>query len=767
MLVRPISPVLAAFVTPGFVFAGLALVGIPIIIHILNRRRFRTVSWAAMDFLLRALKKNRRRLRFEQWLLLATRCCLLALLGLALARPLGCDSASIAALGGRSGLTVLIIDNSYSMAYEVNTPDAKTHLDRAKKLTQGLIDRLSPGAESVAIITTAKAPATSKNAEPHVLLRPGYDLVAARSAVDRVEQAYMQADMDAALSAALQIGRDQASQPNKRLIILSDAMQSDWRPAQAEKLRQDGAELAKLFAVTYHDVTDHKPLANLAVEQVVAQDNLVTSRFGTVLRADPRAFGQAASATLQWRVNDRAIDSQSGSTQLGPEASYQSLAVDKLPGGPQLIAASLPADDALHLDNTRFHVVDVASELRILIVEGQRGSRAVESSGFFVREALAPDRESSADTAAPSTPAPASTSNSYAAPEVISDLELSNKLLNRYAAVIFASVGEVQATEAQRLEQFVRQGGVLMLFMGDPVNASSYNANLLPRKLIPGALVKRMSVSGASDQRPFTFDFNPRGLLHPYLQAFANQENTGLNTVDVYTYWQVSPTAGTGVERILNFVPTAGAAPTSGAAQPDPVLTVHPLGQGRVIFCSTSANTDWTSFPNKNNYPTLLHEMLGHSVRTAERWLNLEVGEPLVVPPSALTGVAPTLSDAAGNPVVMTAASSDGQTVYETDPLTRPGVYRLMLGGKSVPVAVNLPASESDVRTLTESALRDSLGGIDIVFRGSALPAQQAAAEDGNDFGWSLMLALFALLGVEAFMAMRFGHYRRPQVAGA
>ena len=69
--------------------AGLLLASIPIIIHILNRRRYKTVNWAAMDFLLRAMRKNRRRVRFEQWLLLAVRCLVLAFLGLALARLAG------------------------------------------------------------------------------------------------------------------------------------------------------------------------------------------------------------------------------------------------------------------------------------------------------------------------------------------------------------------------------------------------------------------------------------------------------------------------------------------------------------------------------------------------------------------------------------------------------------------------------------------------------------------------------------------------------
>src|SRR5436190_4974649 len=112
------------FVTPMFFAAGLLLASIPIIIHILNRRRYKTVQWAAMEFLLRAMRKNRRRLKFEQWLLLATRCLLLFLLALALARPLaGCSRNSIAnVIGGRAGLNVFVIDNSYSTAYEAAHP---------------------------------------------------------------------------------------------------------------------------------------------------------------------------------------------------------------------------------------------------------------------------------------------------------------------------------------------------------------------------------------------------------------------------------------------------------------------------------------------------------------------------------------------------------------------------------------------------------------------------------------------------------------------
>ena len=59
----------------------------PFIIHLLNKRRFKIVNWAAMDFLFDAEKKNRRRVKLENFILLLLRCLAMLLLGLLLARP--------------------------------------------------------------------------------------------------------------------------------------------------------------------------------------------------------------------------------------------------------------------------------------------------------------------------------------------------------------------------------------------------------------------------------------------------------------------------------------------------------------------------------------------------------------------------------------------------------------------------------------------------------------------------------------------------------
>ena len=60
------------FLNPLLLWA-LPLAAVPIIIHLLNRRRFNKVPWAAMEYLLRAMKRNRRRMQMEHWLVLLLR----------------------------------------------------------------------------------------------------------------------------------------------------------------------------------------------------------------------------------------------------------------------------------------------------------------------------------------------------------------------------------------------------------------------------------------------------------------------------------------------------------------------------------------------------------------------------------------------------------------------------------------------------------------------------------------------------------------------
>ena len=76
-----------SFLQP-FLLAALPLIAVPIVIHLINQRRFQTIPWAAMMFLMAAQRMARGYSRLRQWLILAVRMLAIAGLIIAVARPL-------------------------------------------------------------------------------------------------------------------------------------------------------------------------------------------------------------------------------------------------------------------------------------------------------------------------------------------------------------------------------------------------------------------------------------------------------------------------------------------------------------------------------------------------------------------------------------------------------------------------------------------------------------------------------------------------------
>ena len=93
-----------AFLHPLLLW-GLPLCAVPIVIHILNRRRHQKLPWAAMSFLLAAMKRNKKRLQMEQWLVLLLRTLAVLLLVFLVSRPL-LDGGLV---GGRTHHVVLAV----------------------------------------------------------------------------------------------------------------------------------------------------------------------------------------------------------------------------------------------------------------------------------------------------------------------------------------------------------------------------------------------------------------------------------------------------------------------------------------------------------------------------------------------------------------------------------------------------------------------------------------------------------------------------------
>ena len=131
---------LAALVNPALFAAGAGAVAIPIIIHLLARRRFKRIRWAAMDFLVDAERRNRRRINMEDWILLALRCLAVFLIGLLMARPFLPPSGLPAGWrGSEQTERIFVLDDSFSMGYESANG---TSFSKAKQAIRRLLSRL-------------------------------------------------------------------------------------------------------------------------------------------------------------------------------------------------------------------------------------------------------------------------------------------------------------------------------------------------------------------------------------------------------------------------------------------------------------------------------------------------------------------------------------------------------------------------------------------------------------------------------------------------
>src|SRR6478672_1111645 len=111
------------YLQPWMLWA-LPAVFLPLIIHLLNRLRYKTVHWAAMIFLLNANRAATRRAKIRQHLLLLCRMLVILFLIWAMSRPLVGGWLGAAA-GGAPETVLILLDRSASMESRGLQPQSK------------------------------------------------------------------------------------------------------------------------------------------------------------------------------------------------------------------------------------------------------------------------------------------------------------------------------------------------------------------------------------------------------------------------------------------------------------------------------------------------------------------------------------------------------------------------------------------------------------------------------------------------------------------
>lgn len=201
------------FLQPFLLF-GLPALLIPVLIHLLNKRRHRTKRWAATMFLVRATQRSRGRRRLRHFLILACRVLAVAALVFALSRPLA--GGWVSWLGGdRPEVIVLLLDRSASME-ESPTDTSPSKRAAALDRIREAVKEYAGGARLVLMDSAGGDPVQLTGADALADLPQAGPSQAAADIPEMVERA---------------IAFLATTKPGKAEIwVASDLQASNWRP---------------------------------------------------------------------------------------------------------------------------------------------------------------------------------------------------------------------------------------------------------------------------------------------------------------------------------------------------------------------------------------------------------------------------------------------------------------------------------------------------------------------------------------------------------
>ncbi len=475
---------------------GAAGVLVPVAIHLLGRRRVRTVAIGTLRFLERARARASARWRLRRWLLLASRMALIAAAALLYAGP-GCRTD--AGPGTRTAW-VLVLDDSPSMAA---VRDGRSALDRARDLLDRLLDRAGPG-DWFRLVTPGGAgwsdegfsqdPDAVRRRIASATVRYGGTTVA--RAVDRA----------AALAAGV---------PGGRVVVATDLQAAGW-PA-GETVRADRVPVHLLDA-------GWPDPANLWVGRVEASDGRVVVEVG---RSGPAAGAVTVTLSRPGERRRVAFLDGPGPARFDLEEAGGTCTVSVEPGG------DLGPDDAV-----RFRVRGRARP-RVLLVNGDPRGFAIRDELLFLRRALGPDTD---------------LGRRFRVEEVrLGDLVPAR--LDGADVVWLANPGPLPPAVADRLRERMEGGLGLIVSAGDRLVPGPGGTGV--DLLLPAPVRDRVVVpQDDPGRRPFE-PVDVTGLDGPF-RPFRDPAAGDLTGVRVRAYWVLDTRAGDGVRawmRLENGVP--------------------------------------------------------------------------------------------------------------------------------------------------------------------------------------------------------------------
>jgi hypothetical protein len=599
---------------PLLAWLGAAAVSVPIIIHLLNKRKFERVVWGAMRFLRVSVEQNQRRLQIEDLLLLALRCLLLFLLGLALARP------TLRAFGGggwfgqQKVTAVLLLDNSYSMSA---TDGAKSRFELAKDAADQTIAALPTGSAVCVLFASDYTPAGP-------IPEPTYDLGLARKTVKEAKVSDRATNLFPAVKKAIDTLREGGRTGAREVYLITDTQALGWK--QFGDIRQSIEDVRK-------EIQSHVVLVGSTETQNIGVSGLRLVSGPAVVgyplhfEVQLTNYGRAEVRDVRVKLRvDAEQPSDEGSVDVigpGSSRSLSLFAKFKTDGG-----HSVTADidhDHLPADDSRTLAVRALTQVKILVVDGDPGTGGRESESFYLRHALTPVPRPEVD-------------QYYNKLTVINAQDLDATKLDAFDAVFLCNVTDFTEATLGAFADYLKRGGGLVFFPGENTQVRQYNNELAKKfQFLPATLSDEPRGDASKDDQ-FVL-LQDKNFDHPISHLWNDPASSG-GTLGVHFFrtFDLTPLGdekqgpettktvdGVDVGRPRTVLRFASTEPNQPGR---PAMMERTWGAGRVVLFASTADTAWNDLgAHPNVFVPLIHRTLGAIVSRQDDALNVKVGE--------------------------------------------------------------------------------------------------------------------------------------------
>jgi Aerotolerance regulator N-terminal len=464
------------FLNPAYMVAGAALISAPIIIHLINRMRYKRIRWAAMEFLLKSQKRNRRRLIIEQLILLALRCLLIALAGFLLARYIG----KVTTAGETDVDHFVVLDDSLSMK------------DRWKDETGKDTTSFDVGKQKVLEIAKESLKANSKQ-YLHLVLLSNLDNEVKINDDGRLNQESvrtLESKLNDLSPSRLHVkpiegvkwARAKQTAPNNQRMLhfVSDLRESDWSGPEYKNLTDEldgftnsGGKVL-LFDVAYKFRTERQAVAlhqeNIGISDMQPETRFTAEGLPVQFTLTIKNYTAAAkNVFLNVKVDGQVRFEAAQPIELKPGDNKHTFLLSFNKTGPNMISAALvekgDADSGIPDDNIRVAVIQVKPQVPVLIIDG-----SVEKAGGARRDSYYLQKLF--------TDAAKGYQIVNKTREELENLELTTE---RYPCLYLLDVPELSDKALKKLETYVEQGGRVAIFVGDNVQTRFYNDKLFAK----------------------------------------------------------------------------------------------------------------------------------------------------------------------------------------------------------------------------------------------------------------------------------------------